>query len=401
MSIVLITHAAYLLPSTPVRTAARPVRGAIVCQADDGDALSFRTRLREANVDRALLAELSSLYSVWHARGRSGGRPRRHDDDYRWGARPKFVASAATPSSLPPETLPEVAFIGRSNVGKSSLLNALMGMPGAARVSDKPGKTQQLAFFQVGAKREEFFLVDMPGYGFALAGEKDVARWQALCQHYLQKRKVLQLVVVLVDGRTGLKRSDLQMLEFLEGCGCKYAVVHTKVAPAGRKCPPPCLTTPPHRPAWCLLGLRPRLRTPERRASTSEDCRGLRSPPQAAPKLRMLHFQPAGGRGGHSGADRAGDGARRVQAPPAAPGEIQGRYRGDTGEIQGRYRGDTREGASGTGARGQGGDTGRQWPSGNVAGGGAPSSSSPCSHPTQPAAGPPRISPVSPPHLPR
>jgi hypothetical protein len=139
----------------PPRSAApAPRRATALCQNDDTEALSFRTRLREAAVDQALLSELTSLYSVWHPRGRSAGRPRRHDDEHRWGTRPRFVASAATPSSIPPETIPEVAFIGRSNVGKSSLLNALMGMPGAARVSDKPGKTQQLAFFRVGLREE-------------------------------------------------------------------------------------------------------------------------------------------------------------------------------------------------------------------------------------------------------
>lgn len=210
-----------------------PLRPAVMRQTEESDSLSFRTRLREANVDPTLLADLSSLYNVWHPKGRSGGRGNRMDTDFRWGARPKFAASAATPASLPAESLPEVALIGRSNVGKSSLLNALMGQVGAARVSDKPGKTQQLAFFLVGAKKEEFYLVDMPGYGFALAGERDVARWQALCQHYLQKRKMLKLVVVLVDGRTGLKRSDLQMIEYLESCNVKYTIVHTKCDVAG------------------------------------------------------------------------------------------------------------------------------------------------------------------------
>ena len=132
-----------------------PLRAAVMCQEkEEGDSQSFRARLREANVDPALLADLSSLYNVWHPKGRSGGRDQKRDTDFRWGARPKFIASAATPASLPDESLPEVALIGRSNVGKSSLLNALMGQVGAARVSDKPGKTQQLAFFLVGAKKE-------------------------------------------------------------------------------------------------------------------------------------------------------------------------------------------------------------------------------------------------------
>ena len=210
--------------------------GAAVCQEQqtDTDSISFRQRLKEAPIDRTLLAELSELYNIWHPRGRrSNGRSGRQLDEFRWGAKPQFLASAATPASLPPEGLPEVALIGRSNVGKSSLLNALMGTPGAARVSDKPGKTQQLAFFSVGVRADEFRLVDMPGYGFAMAGDRDVARWQELCTHYLQKRKSLKMVVVLVDGRTGLKQSDLQMLQFLEAAAVKYAVVLTKVDVAG------------------------------------------------------------------------------------------------------------------------------------------------------------------------
>lgn len=209
--------------------------GAAVCQEQrtEVDSVSFRQRLKEVPIDRALLAELSGFYRVWHPRGRKGRSSGRPLDEFRWGAKPKFLASAATPASLPPEGLPEVALIGRSNVGKSSLLNALMGTPGAARVSDKPGKTQQLAFFSVGVRAEEFLLVDMPGYGFAMAGDRDVARWQDLCTHYLQKRKSLKMVVVLADGRTGLKHSDLQMLQFLEAAAVKYTVVLTKVDVAG------------------------------------------------------------------------------------------------------------------------------------------------------------------------
>ena len=226
-----------LLPScgiSPPRRASWRA-GAAVCQEQqaDVDSVSFRQRLKEAPVDKALLSELSELYRIWHPRGRSNGRSGIPQDEFRWGAKPKFLASAATPASLPPEGLPEVALIGRSNVGKSSLLNALMGTPGAARVSDKPGKTQQLAFFSVGVRAEEFLLVDMPGYGFAMAGDRDVARWQDLCTHYLQKRKSLKMVVVLADGRTGLKQSDLQMLQFLEAAAVKYAVVLTKVDVAG------------------------------------------------------------------------------------------------------------------------------------------------------------------------
>ena len=156
-SLVLLSALSLRVDPPKVWRAARalpPLRAAVVCQAEESDSQSFRARLRDTNVDPALLADLSSLYKVWHPKGRSGGRQQKRDNDFRWGARPKFIASAATAASLPEETLPEVALIGRSNVGKSSLLNALMGQVGAARVSDKPGKTQQLAFFSVGAKKE-------------------------------------------------------------------------------------------------------------------------------------------------------------------------------------------------------------------------------------------------------
>ena len=118
-------------------------------------------------------------------------------------------------------------------MGKSTLLNSLTNSASLARVSDKPGRTQQLTFFECGAGSDGFQLVDMPGYGFALANEETVAAWQALCAHYLQRRGTLKLVLVLVDARTGLKQSDLQMLEFLEGCRVKYALVLTKADLAG------------------------------------------------------------------------------------------------------------------------------------------------------------------------
>ena len=149
-----------------------------------------------------------------------------------FGAKPRFVASAARISSLPQEALPEIAFIGRSNVGKSSLLNALTGVASLAKVSDKPGRTQKLNVFELGRK-DKFSLVDMPGYGFAFAKDEAVAAWRELSADYLRSRKTLKLVLVLLDARVGLKPSDLQMLAFLEAARVKYTLVLTKADAAG------------------------------------------------------------------------------------------------------------------------------------------------------------------------
>ena len=196
---------------------------------------SFRQRLREATLDRALLAEAERLADEMK---RNRGRRGRDREDGpgpigQFSARPRFVAAAATEASLPASTLPEVAFIGRSNVGKSSLLNKLTGTPGAARVSDKPGRTQQLIFFTVGDGPDAFSLVDMPGYGFALASEEAVSAWQQLSASYLRSRTNLKMVIVLVDARTGLKQTDVQMLQFLESARVNYTLALTKIDLAG------------------------------------------------------------------------------------------------------------------------------------------------------------------------
>ena len=201
---------------------------------------SFRQRLRQATVDPALLREVTTI--VAHKTG-AAGRHKRPDGQYDlraglpldkpFGTKPRFIASAAVPSSMPPESHPEVAFIGRSNVGKSSLLNALTGVSALAKVSDKPGKTQKLNFFELGRRGETFNLVDMPGYGFAFASDEAVQRWGDLSAEYLRSRKTLKLVLVLLDAKVGLKPSDLQMLEFLEANRIKYTLVITKADAAG------------------------------------------------------------------------------------------------------------------------------------------------------------------------
>ena len=204
------------------------------------DAPSLRQRLREVHVDPALHAEVSSIVAHKPRGGKhkvppsarvaaSVGLPLHNP----FGAKPRFVASADRMASLPSEGLPEIAFIGRSNVGKSSLLNALTGVGSLAKVSDKPGKTQALNIFELGRKDTAFTLVDMPGYGFAFAKDEAVERWRALSADYLNTRKTLKLVLVLIDARVGLKPSDLQMLQFLEAARVKYTLVLTKADAAG------------------------------------------------------------------------------------------------------------------------------------------------------------------------
>jgi GTP-binding protein len=138
-----------------------------------------------------------------------------------------FLKSAPSLQFLPSPGIGEVAFAGRSNVGKSSLLNALTNRNGLARTSNTPGRTQELNFFDVGAP-PLFRLVDMPGYGFAKA-PKDIARkWRYLVNDYLRGRQVLKRALVLVDSRHGLKDVDRDMLKMLDEAAVSYRLVLTK-----------------------------------------------------------------------------------------------------------------------------------------------------------------------------
>lgn len=137
----------------------------------------------------------------------------------------RFVAAAANETSLPPMRGIEIAFAGRSNVGKSSLINALTGRKGLARVSRVPGRTQELIFFAgEGALR----LVDMPGYGYAAAAKSRVAAWSAMIRAYLRGRATLARVYVLVDARRGLSATDEPMLDALEQAAVSHQIVLTK-----------------------------------------------------------------------------------------------------------------------------------------------------------------------------
>jgi GTP-binding protein len=139
----------------------------------------------------------------------------------------EFRLSAPELDFLPAPDVPEIAFAGRSNVGKSSLLNALTGRQGLARASNTPGRTQELNIFDVGAPRS-MRLVDMPGYGYAEAPKDLVARWKRLILDYLRGRVVLKRVLVLVDARHGLKPVDVEIMTMLDKAAVSYQLVLTK-----------------------------------------------------------------------------------------------------------------------------------------------------------------------------
>jgi GTP-binding protein len=138
-----------------------------------------------------------------------------------------FLKSAPQLEHLPAPTVPEVAFAGRSNVGKSSLLNALTGRKALARTSNTPGRTQELNYFDVG-KPLVLRLVDMPGYGFAEAPKDMVRRWRYLINDFLRGRQVLKRALVLVDSRHGLKDVDRDIMEMLDAAAVGYHLVLTK-----------------------------------------------------------------------------------------------------------------------------------------------------------------------------
>ena len=142
-----------------------------------------------------------------------------------------FTGSAARKDQFPRDGLPEVAFLGRSNVGKSSLLNALAGTRGLARVSSTPGRTRLVNFFRVG---NELYLADLPGYGFAKVSESERLAWQALAESYVVDRGPLALCVVLVDARHEPMASDAMMIGFLEQVGLPYVVAVSKADKIGR-----------------------------------------------------------------------------------------------------------------------------------------------------------------------
>jgi GTP-binding protein len=139
----------------------------------------------------------------------------------------EFVKSAPELKFLPDADVPEIAFAGRSNVGKSSLLNALTNRKGLARTSNTPGRTQELNIFDVGSP-PQIRLIDMPGYGFADAPKDMVKRWRFLVNDYLRGRAVLKRALVLVDSRHGLKEVDREVMTMLDDAAVSYHLVLTK-----------------------------------------------------------------------------------------------------------------------------------------------------------------------------
>lgn len=136
-----------------------------------------------------------------------------------------FIAAANNMKVLPPEGLPEICFAGRSNVGKSSLINALTGRKTLARTSQTPGRTRQLIFFSLADRIQ---LVDLPGYGYARAPKTDIKAWTTLTRKFLAGRASLQRVFLLIDARRGIGPGDSEIMTLLDASAVSWAVVITK-----------------------------------------------------------------------------------------------------------------------------------------------------------------------------
>ena len=137
----------------------------------------------------------------------------------------RFVTSAAEAKQFPPENLPEIAVVGRSNVGKSSLINALTGQDGLARTSRTPGRTRLVNWFEIDGK---YHLVDLPGYGYAEVSREMRESWRPLIENYLAERKTLAGVLLLVDVRRGVQDDELDFVPWLEARGTPIVVALTK-----------------------------------------------------------------------------------------------------------------------------------------------------------------------------
>jgi GTP-binding protein len=140
--------------------------------------------------------------------------------------RAEFVTSSASPDRHPSDRLPEIAFLGRSNVGKSSLINALVGQKGLAFTSNTPGRTQTINFYRVD---DTMYFVDLPGYGYARVPKQFLQEWKNLIDRYLQERETLKLSCVVLDARRGWMDKDLDLKRWLEHHDRPYLVIATKI----------------------------------------------------------------------------------------------------------------------------------------------------------------------------
>jgi GTP-binding protein len=138
----------------------------------------------------------------------------------------KFITAATDTNAFPRDKRPEIAFLGRSNVGKSSLINSLLEIKGLARTSSTPGRTQSINFFLV---NDKYYFVDLPGYGYAKASKENRRQWGKLIERYLAQRRQLMLSILIVDARHEPSPLDLQMKSWLQYFGLRYLVVSTKI----------------------------------------------------------------------------------------------------------------------------------------------------------------------------
>lgn len=145
--------------------------------------------------------------------------------------RAEFVSSASALSNAPPPHFPEFAFVGRSNVGKSSLINMLAGVKGLAKISTDPGKTRLINFFRINT---DWFLVDLPGYGYARIGKEHRAKWEQMIQSYLLRRTSLLYTFILIDSRHEPMKADLDFINWLGKNGVPFCIVFTKVDKSSR-----------------------------------------------------------------------------------------------------------------------------------------------------------------------
>ena len=137
----------------------------------------------------------------------------------------KFVAGVAKPEQLPKLFLPQFAFVGKSNVGKSSLINTICNRKALARVSHTPGRTQQINFFSIADK---LMLADFPGYGFAKVSANQRISWGKLIVYYLQNSNLLRMVNLLIDARRGIKENDIEIMHLLKSCDKEFQIIFTK-----------------------------------------------------------------------------------------------------------------------------------------------------------------------------